>query len=440
MKKKNTKYLVILLSVAILIGVGYAALSATLNITGQTTIEKASWDIHFENLEVTSGSVAPHQEAVIDVNKTTVNFGIILNKPGEFYEFSVDVVNKGTIDAMISEITKIGLTEEQSKYLNYIVEYTSGVQLLPNQLLETGTKEVIKVRVEFRSDLDQSDLPVNGEELNLSFSLNYIQADDSAVAISHPVCKRATQLHTEICNYTNTTWYCSASGYPKGDEITYGSLGTSGTLTSGDAFDCDVNGDLVYNSDTERFYYVSDYYNTSTNQFDTNYATLIYYNNISGGDSNSTATYAYNTDDSNYLGPQIARLELPTTSKWSNISLLNSMREILDNTNIIKTENFDYSGYSARLLTIQEVETACGKGVTSYKMGYLNNCEYLLQNTNFSDSGKKTYWLETYVDANFPGKAWAFHVGGRYPEKYSVKNTNIAVRPAIEILKSKISY
>ena len=35
--------------------------------------------------------------------------------------------------------------------------------------------------------------------------------------------------------------------------ITYGSLELSGTLTIGDAFDCDVNGDGVYNSETEIF-------------------------------------------------------------------------------------------------------------------------------------------------------------------------------------------
>ena len=35
--------------------------------------------------------------------------------------------------------------------------------------------------------------------------------------------------------------------------ITYGSLELSGTLTTGDTFDCDVNGDGVYNSETEIF-------------------------------------------------------------------------------------------------------------------------------------------------------------------------------------------
>ena len=73
------------------------------------------------------------------------------------------------------------------------------------------------------------------------------------------ICKRATTLHTEECQHTDTNNFCSGAGYTidgskKTTTITYGSLGTKGTLTSGDAFDCDVNGDGVYNEATERFY------------------------------------------------------------------------------------------------------------------------------------------------------------------------------------------
>ena len=52
-------------------------------------------------------------------------------------------------------------------------------------------------------------------------------------------------LHTEEC--TQTSNYCYAAGYVEGNKgttITYGNENvTEGVLTSGDAFDCDVNGD-----------------------------------------------------------------------------------------------------------------------------------------------------------------------------------------------------
>ena len=42
--------------------------------------------------------------------------------------------------------------------------------------------------------------------------------------------------------------------------IEYGNLGKSGDdPISGDAFDCDVNGDGIYDSETERFYYITDF-------------------------------------------------------------------------------------------------------------------------------------------------------------------------------------
>ena len=51
MKKDNRSlYLTAILAVLILIGIGYAALTTTLNITGTTTIKKITWDVHFENI------------------------------------------------------------------------------------------------------------------------------------------------------------------------------------------------------------------------------------------------------------------------------------------------------------------------------------------------------------------------------------------------------
>ena len=69
------------------------------------------------------------------------------------------------------------------------------------------------------------------------------------------VCKRATTLHQEECTLSGY-FSCKSMGYSADGEkhtttIIYGNLGTKGTLTAGDAFDCDVNGDGVFNSVTE---------------------------------------------------------------------------------------------------------------------------------------------------------------------------------------------
>ena len=105
--KKKSKSVVLLLLLLILgISIGYAALTTTLNINGNTTIEKASWDIHFENLVKTTGSEVATVDASIDDTKTLIEYTVTLPKPGDYFEFTVDMVNNGTIDAMISEVLK----------------------------------------------------------------------------------------------------------------------------------------------------------------------------------------------------------------------------------------------------------------------------------------------------------------------------------------------
>ncbi len=437
---KKSIYLIIIFMIAIVIGVGYAYLSSNLNILGNTTINKASWDVHFENLRITDGSITATTPATIDANSTTVNFGVTLTNPGDYYEFTVDEVNKGTIDAMVSSLIKTGLTEEQAKYLDYSVTYDSGTIVSEKQLLAANKKETIKVRVEFKKDLIAADLPQVETTLNLTFSLNYIQADDSAVAITHPVCKRATTLHTEVCNQTDTTGCKSNSA--TSSIVTYGNLGTAGTLASGDAFDCDVNGDGTYDPLTERFYYATDL------DIDSKYAVLIYYSNVSRGVADNNATpYAYNTlTDSKateYEGPIVVKDQLPTTEQWSNVSLSSVKRNILDESGTERVLDFAYAGSAARLLTYQEVNRACNNslGARGGSAGALDGCQYLMENTEFSNNSLLAgYWLES-VHSSYAYGTWYVNSAGRRVFSYFGGSAIYSgVRPAIEVQKNKISY
>ena len=266
------------------------------------------------------------------------------------------------------------------------------------------------------------------------------------------VCKRATTLHTEECTQKDTTNYCGGAGYTIAGSrgtttITYGNLGTSGTLTTGDAFDCDVNGDGVYDSNTERFYYVSDYYNTSTKAFESDTAVLIYYNNVSSGNSNNKTTYAYDSSGENFHGPRTAIKELPTTSQWSNISLKNTTRSISNESGSNTTtggttpSNFSYAGYATRLLTIEELRIATeNNGIPTFQVGEIDNFTYLLENTSFSNENNFAWWLEN-VRSDNSRQAWS--VNGYYRTVYGNTVEDISstgVRPAIEVSKTNIEY
>ena len=267
------------------------------------------------------------------------------------------------------------------------------------------------------------------------------------------LCKRATTLHTETCSQTSTSSYCSGDGYTasgsmKTTTITYGNLGTKGVLTSGDAFDCDVNGDGVYDSTTERFYYVSDMTNGVTQ--DSNTAVLIYYNNVSDGVASNSTTYAYDSSGKNNNGPVTALAQLPTTNQWKNVSLTNTIRTITNESGGNTTPAgslptaFSYNGYAARLLTYQEVYSGCYDGTTSITStkGLSSKCKYLMENTKYSSSSLTTYggWLESPYASN-SRDAWLVHVSRRFVNNYIVSATGfLGVRPAIEVLKSNISY
>ena len=177
MRKKKSSLIIVIILLVLFLGLGYAYLTTTLNINGTTDVDSNTWNIYWDNVQVTSGSVTGTQVTqmpTIDTNKTTVSFQIRLKEPGEYYEFTVDATNDGTIDAMIDTITK---TNNIPDYLYYIVTYEDGIEIEQNQLLKANTTEKYKVRVEYRTNINPNQLPSTAQSLNLSFSVTYIQAD-----------------------------------------------------------------------------------------------------------------------------------------------------------------------------------------------------------------------------------------------------------------------
>lgn len=161
----------------------YATLSVTLNITGNSEITASNWDIHLDNPSVKSSSV---HNNLPTINNNNLSFNAILSTPGDFYEFTVDVVNNGSIDAMIDSIVKTPeLTTEQAKYIKYEITYENGESISTNQTLNKGTSTPIKVRVEYRKDISASDLPSTETNLSLKLTLIYVQSDGSGSSIQN---------------------------------------------------------------------------------------------------------------------------------------------------------------------------------------------------------------------------------------------------------------
>ena len=363
----------------------------------------------------------------------------------------LDIINKSRESATSSSIKLVKdaiKTQGASSDLTgpVFTKETDGCYIFNFDDQTTGNAKILEIR-------NKDKVSGSIKYCNNTFSDDTLKFDGNSISKDEPkgkiICKRATVLHTEECTWDDTTYCCSGAGYKKGENITYGNLGTSGTLTSGDAFDCDVNGDGVYDSGTERFYYVSDYYNTSTKSFENNTAVLIYYNNISSGNPSTNSTYAYDSSNENWYGPRSLIAHLPTTNQWSNVSLKNITRTIFNETSENITtggtlpSNFSYSGYAARFLTLQEIKKGTGiTNISKWEVGELDKFTYLFENTKFSIDGNSVWawWLES-ARSDTSTYAWNVTGGGRIAGSDLVSRAgDIGVRPAIEVSKTNIEY
>ena len=174
MNKKSFIFLLILC-----LGVGFAFLSSQLTITGNTSVSGNKWSVYFNNVQVTEGSVeATVVPTVSGTTTTSLEYIVNLDKPGDFYEFTVEAKNDGTIDAMIDSINMTSLDADVVKYLSYTATYEDGTTLAQNDVLKKKTSTTYKVKVEYKKNISATDLDEDGVNLTLSFGVNYVQAPE----------------------------------------------------------------------------------------------------------------------------------------------------------------------------------------------------------------------------------------------------------------------
>ena len=178
-KNKRNRILAVLVLLLILgISIGYAAISSKLTINTIANIGKATWDVHFENIVKNENNVTAVVEPTIS-NQTEINYSVNLEQPGDFYEFTVEVVNAGTLNAVIDTdgVENTILTPEQDVYANYTVTYDDGTEIAPGDTLAAGETKKIKVRIEYDSTITSEQLNALTENisLNLTASLTYVQ-------------------------------------------------------------------------------------------------------------------------------------------------------------------------------------------------------------------------------------------------------------------------
>ena len=202
MKNRNKKRRNVLLLLVVLLGisVGFALLSTTLFINGSSTIKGNTWSIYWDgdSIAETQGSVTADTPAAIvsGTDNQEIQFAVNFDLPGDYYEFTVDAVNAGTIDGILKQFEK-GIYVEDAQAEGGIRKVNPGDADYPDNLLFTvsyanGTAPAVdtdilakrtdathfttqgyKVKVQF--DPEAEELPADAVSYIFKVDVNYQQ-------------------------------------------------------------------------------------------------------------------------------------------------------------------------------------------------------------------------------------------------------------------------
>lgn len=101
------------------------------------------FNINFENLNVNEKSKAGN----ISFENNNLNLDVTLENPNDFYEFTLDINNKGTLDA---KIANIDLKVDNPKgILKYRLTYLNDTNIEVGDIIKSNEVKTIKVYIEY---------------------------------------------------------------------------------------------------------------------------------------------------------------------------------------------------------------------------------------------------------------------------------------------------
>ena len=179
MKKKKLRLIIFLL--ILFISIGFAYLSTNLSLFGTGIFKQNSWDIYFDNITEETYKSEVIGTTEID-NKTTINFSVNLDSPGSTYTMYANIVNDGSIDAMLDSWNLTNtMDENEAKAIDIKVTYSDGVEFTKNDLLKAKSFDTIKVVVTYKKSISNNELLTSEGDLDFSLTMNYVQADEDGL-------------------------------------------------------------------------------------------------------------------------------------------------------------------------------------------------------------------------------------------------------------------
>ena len=167
--KKRNVIIGSLCAVLLLMVVGYAAFSTTLNINGTANIS-STWNILITDIQtknIVGG--ATNAEEPTGLNTLTATFKTNLVSPGDSIEYDITVTNSGSLNATLEKITKTDSNNPAIKFTT--TGLTEGSTLAAN-----GGTAVLTVKVEYDSTVTEQPESTTSD---LTVTLDYVQEGTS---------------------------------------------------------------------------------------------------------------------------------------------------------------------------------------------------------------------------------------------------------------------
>ena len=162
-KKRNT-IIGVLCCLLVFMGIGYAILSQTLNISGTANMQ-GNWNVKITNMKLLEANKTGRAENVSNTfTNTTASFEANLWMPGDSIEYEVTVENQGNIDAVLKDIIQTKTNKDKNlKFSN---------SLIGTEVLTSGSKMSFTMKVEIPEEAET--LP-EVKESKYEIQLIYIQ-------------------------------------------------------------------------------------------------------------------------------------------------------------------------------------------------------------------------------------------------------------------------
>ena len=158
--------------VVLSLGIGFAYIQSDLNINTFLTAIKGKWQLDYTNFKADTNSTATDDSYNYNNETNKITFTAPLNSLSDYYSFSFDIENNGTIEAKLNNYTINGLSESEQQYVDCIVTFVDGDTPISGDGIEVNTKETVIVTVKYKDSSNVS----NGI-YNLSLLFDYGKSD-----------------------------------------------------------------------------------------------------------------------------------------------------------------------------------------------------------------------------------------------------------------------